>query len=727
MSKRVLLTGASGFVGHHCLEYFVKHTDWDIVCIVSYRHKGTTTRMIEALDSCDPDQVKERVKVYKHDLSVPIDHQLENLIMNRRFTNHGHEHMVSEDKIDVIINMASESAVERSTTDPVACLRNNYELAINVLEFARRVQPSLLIQISTDEVYGEAGPEGAHVEWDPILPSNPYCLLPGTKIITKFGWTEIQDFEPLKDDVLSRASSSNLAKSESTQKFTYDFDGKILRIHTRSDEIGCTPEHRFFRKETRFSAANGQLQNSQGEPITRRPYKKVVEVRAKELRKGDYLLTSRYIPYPTEAKKVNASLARFLGYFLGDGSYSSKSRYVRLADQKREYLEFYRTLLKAHLGTSPKSNTSNFGTLYDHSSKDCGYLQFSSERLRNIIDLSDKSNITNTMLCADKNAVLSFLAGFVDAEGYYQYEGSTLHSIQIFQAKLAILEVIQFLFRRNGIVSRIRKSQNGWKLTISDGTSLKIAINEIDSLKKQEGTTFRKTQHEKWNKYYYWSQITSIEEEDYKGKVYDLECPKYHNYVANYFIVHNSASKASQEAMSTAYWRTYGLPVVITNTMNIIGERQDPEKFLPKIIQKISLGEEMPIYGDSPSDIGSRIYLHAYCMADALVFLVNRGQPTLYTDLVEKGHTFDARPDRYNICGDRELNNLELAQMVAEILGRELKYRLIPSESARPGYDRRYALDGSKLAKLGWQHPMTLRESVERIVQWSLKNPHWVI
>jgi len=113
MIKRVLLTGHGGFVGHHCLEYFLEKTDWEIVCIDSFRHKGTCRRVVE-ISNDNP-----RVKTYKHDLSVPIDAQLENLILERKAISYGVEHK----PIHIIINMASESAVERSTKDPVACLK----------------------------------------------------------------------------------------------------------------------------------------------------------------------------------------------------------------------------------------------------------------------------------------------------------------------------------------------------------------------------------------------------------------------------------------------------------------------------------------------------------------------------------------------------------------------------------------------------------------------------
>lgn len=170
-----------------------------------------------------------------------------------------------------------------------------------------------------------------------------------------------------------------------------------------------------------------------------------------------------------------------------------------------------------------------------------------------------------------------------------------------------------------------------------------------------------------------------------------------------------AASKANQETMSIAYWRTYGLPLIIVNCQNLIGEKQNPEKFLPKTIRKINLDEEVPIFA-SAGKIGSRIYLHARNLADALVFLTGV-EPVKYLN-------WNSRPDRYNVCGERELTNLELAQMVAKAMGKELKYQLMSSNSARPGYDRRYALDNSKIHDLGWEPPMTIEESIERIVDY---------
>ena len=140
-----------------------------------------------------------------------------------------------------------------------------------------------------------------------------------------------------------------------------------------------------------------------------------------------------------------------------------------------------------------------------------------------------------------------------------------------------------------------------------------------------------------------------------------------------------SASKAAQEAIAISYWRTYDIPLIITNTMNNIGEMQDPEKFVPMLIKGIHNGDTVTIHG-TEEYIGSRFYLHARNHADALLFLINQGAPTKYVDNNEI-----VMPDRYNVVGDTEKNNLELAEEIAQLVGEPLKYKLVDFHQIRPG------------------------------------------
>lgn len=183
-----------------------------------------------------------------------------------------------------------------------------------------------------------------------------------------------------------------------------------------------------------------------------------------------------------------------------------------------------------------------------------------------------------------------------------------------------------------------------------------------------------------------------------------------------------AASKAAQEAVAIAYWRTYNVPIVITNTMNIIGEMQDKEKFLPKIINYVQSGQEIPIYTNREGQIGSRVYTDVLNKIHALFFLATKleGKVSQYKEGAD-------RPDRYNICGSEEFNNLEFAQLVADVLSKKLNYKLLQPNVIRPGYDSRYALDNARLRELGWEQPYTVKETVERVIKYTLSHPEWLI
>lgn len=180
-----------------------------------------------------------------------------------------------------------------------------------------------------------------------------------------------------------------------------------------------------------------------------------------------------------------------------------------------------------------------------------------------------------------------------------------------------------------------------------------------------------------------------------------------------------SASKACQEAIAISYWRTYNIPLVITNTMNLFGQSQDPEKYVARLIRKIHNGETVTVHGRE-GNIGSRYYLHARNAADAVLFIVKNLPPTLYKEEEV------LLPDRYNIVGDIELNNLEMAQLVAELMDKDLSYELEDFHNTRPGHDRRYSLSGEKMKSLGWNAPHDFKESLKSSIDWTLNNPEWL-
>ena len=180
--------------------------------------------------------------------------------------------------------------------------------------------------------------------------------------------------------------------------------------------------------------------------------------------------------------------------------------------------------------------------------------------------------------------------------------------------------------------------------------------------------------------------------------------------------------------MVTSFANTYALPCIITRQMNIFGERQHPEKFIPKVIRSVLNGETVPIHATpDKQQAGMRHYIHARNVADAHMFLL-REQPwrNSHSEYVES----------YHIVGEREVDNLMLAQMIegfvkelAPGMGLSvagLKYEMVDFHSSRPGHDLRYALDGGKMKTLGWQPPKNFEESLKKTVLWGLENPDWL-
>ena len=181
-----------------------------------------------------------------------------------------------------------------------------------------------------------------------------------------------------------------------------------------------------------------------------------------------------------------------------------------------------------------------------------------------------------------------------------------------------------------------------------------------------------------------------------------------------------SATKAGGEELAVAYENTYNLPIYITHTMNVFGERQHPEKFIPMCIKKIRDGESVTIHSDKSKKIpGSRHYIHAEDVAEAIYFILTK-------KLVDEIDFGGAKCPKFNIVGSEELNNLELAKIIAASQGKKLKYEMVDFHSSRPGHDLRYSLSGEKMKKLGWQPSIKFTDRIKQVVDWSLNNENWI-
>lgn len=172
-----------------------------------------------------------------------------------------------------------------------------------------------------------------------------------------------------------------------------------------------------------------------------------------------------------------------------------------------------------------------------------------------------------------------------------------------------------------------------------------------------------------------------------------------------------AATKAGGEELSLAFHNTYKVPILITHTMNVMGERQHPEKFIPMTIKKILNGDKVIIHSNpDKTKAGSRFYIHARNVASAMLFLLEKGSVG----------------DKYNIVGEKEVDNLELAKFIADTLGKELNYEMVDFHSSRPGHDLRYALDGGKMKSMGWELPINFDNSLKKTIEWTVEHKEWL-
>lgn len=175
-----------------------------------------------------------------------------------------------------------------------------------------------------------------------------------------------------------------------------------------------------------------------------------------------------------------------------------------------------------------------------------------------------------------------------------------------------------------------------------------------------------------------------------------------------------SASKAASDHLVRTYFHTYGLPTLTTNCSNNYGPYQFPEKLIPLIITNALEKKPLPIYGDG-KNIRDWLYVGDHCAAIREVLA--KGQP---------GET-------YNISGQNEKSNIDVVTTICDILD-ELKpqqgksYReLITYVTDRPGHDRRYAIDASKIkCELGWQPAENFTSGIRKTIEWYLGNPEWL-
>jgi dTDP-glucose 4,6-dehydratase len=165
-----------------------------------------------------------------------------------------------------------------------------------------------------------------------------------------------------------------------------------------------------------------------------------------------------------------------------------------------------------------------------------------------------------------------------------------------------------------------------------------------------------------------------------------------------------SSSKAAASLLALSYFKTHGLPVIVTRSSNNFGPFQFPEKLIPLFVTNLLEDKKVPIYGDG-QQVRDWIYVLDNCAG--IDYVLHRGQIG----------------EIYNIGGDNERTNLEITKIILEQLGKDESY--IEHVKDRPGHDRRYSIDSTKLRNLGWQPRYEFEEAIAKTIQWYVDNQGW--
>ena len=167
-----------------------------------------------------------------------------------------------------------------------------------------------------------------------------------------------------------------------------------------------------------------------------------------------------------------------------------------------------------------------------------------------------------------------------------------------------------------------------------------------------------------------------------------------------------AATKAAADMLVVSYKNTYGMPLIITRTENNYGPYQGREKVIPTFVRKALNNEPLPVFGDGKH---RRQWLFVEDHCTAIMHLIEHG----------------TNGEIYHIAGSQELENLELARKILKIMNKPENIKFIPDHDARPGHDRRYALDSSKIRATGWEPEWSLDNGLNRTMRWCMDNIWW--
>jgi dTDP-D-glucose 4,6-dehydratase len=671
---RVLITGAAGFVGRHVVEYFLQHTDDEIVVLDSLTYAGNLNR-IANLPSYDP----KRVKFVYHNLRSPINDLVKGYL----------------GEIDHIYHLAANSSVEFTLLNPEITVMDNVMATVNILEYARHSDVEAINYFS--------------------------CYDEKTRAFTKEGFKKYSELT-VGDSVLTLNKNGFVEEQPIEKILIQDYSGEMVVSDNGQFNFCVTPNHRMYLSDGSVVDAES-LVGSQFKP--QRPVgvcgvredifidKKPVDTLGLFYLCGVFI-GDGFISHQIRVSDTLSGLDR--EKYLKQGRDKESGQFISIKSgenhksKQNSYRIFFDIPEKDKARERTEKTLQELGIKYSkHKGKSGEHLYFSSKAWCEFFSQFGRGarnkHIPDWMLKFDTTHLEALYDGLIDSDGYRPNSGkSEVYNTISDRLIENLVELSVKLGRSPSVFSRYNESFiDGRKIC---GLSKFVVISQGErgtkriSLKQYSGKIWCITVKNK-------NLLVEREgrlmfcgntDEVYgpvknPGEGFDEEAP--HRPSNPY-----SAGKAAGEDYAHAWYVTYGLPVYTTNCMNIFGFDQHPEKYIPTVIRCVKNGTELPVYSSKNGKVaGSRYWIFGYDVASALLFLRDKALPG----------------QKYHIVGEW-MDNLDLAKRIAEKMGKPLYYKMYDFHSSRPGHDLHYGLKDTKLGKMGWRREYGIDKGLEMIL-----------
>lgn len=705
----ILITGTGGFIGSNVTWHLANFTDHKLICLDSFKFgmKSNAERLKLALKDIPNSRYTVMEWDLTHDFSQPFVNQL------------------LQHDVDIILNIASDSHVTRSISNPAACWFNNCALIYNMLELSRKLKPKAFVQIS--------------------------CYDEQTRVMTPAGFKTYDEVK-IGDTILTLNPATGLLEDKKIlDVIVQDYAGEMYHFNRGRTDLMVTPNHRMLYQDQK-----GIHSDSAENLMTQSYARKFPKASWKGIKEEKTLI-------PGFGEVDTHDLFYLCGLYIGDWFTNRQTKKVKNKTglKRAEYLKLCRDtkgkfVFNGKIGTEETTECVSHRIWLDIPFNDSAFPKACAVLDRLGLDYTTPKNKSGEHIYFTSAAWLDWFKQF----GTYA-ENKHIPDWMLQYDRSYLEKLFEGLIDSDGRAASTNTYTTCSPSLVRDLCELGIKLGYFPIFREKHANAFyRKENRVIQGTGYYVHFCTThpnfskgnLSKQPYNGKIWCLKVEDNKNLIVerngriaisgntdevygdagwdgpghpewDAIVPSNpySASKAAQEALAISYFRTYNVPLVLTNTMNVIGKWQDPEKFLPKMIKRILNGEVITLHADNidtEPKVATRVWLDVHNMACALSFIIH--------NLAKLDFNQRQKPPRFHLVGDVELSVLELTRIVANMLNKTPKYELVQGDKERPGYDRRYALVDNNLKAMGYNHPIPLQMTLNHIVDWVIANPNWV-